>query len=159
MNRRHRVLPTLAAFAVAVAATLFLVLTAWAAEFFERGGAALRGHDPVAYFTDERPVKGSAEHRADYKGSSFHFSSKANRNAFVADPGKCAPQYGGFCAFGMAGGYKAATDPAAFSAVDGRLYLNYNRDIQTQWGGDIPGFVAKADQNWPAASKQTQVHE
>ncbi len=121
MNPRHRVLPTLAAFAVAVAATLFLVSTAWAGEFFERDGAALRGHDPVAYFTDERPVKGSAEHRADYKGSSFHFSSKAHRDALVAGPGKYAHQYGGFCAFGMAGGCKAATDPAAFSVVDGKL--------------------------------------
>jgi len=159
MSQRHPLLPTFAAFAVAIAATLLLVSNASAGEFFEKDGVALRGHDPVAYFTDKKPVKGSAEHKADYKGSTFHFSSKANRDAFVADPAKHAPQYGGFCAFGMAGGYKAATDPAAFSIVEGKLYLNYSRDIQKQWSGDIPGYVAKADKSWPAASKQTKVHE
>jgi hypothetical protein len=59
----------------------------------------------------------------------------------------------------MAGGYKAATDPTAFSIDRGKLYLNYNRDIQKQWSADKPGFIARADKNWPAASKQTKVHE
>jgi hypothetical protein len=63
----------------------------------------------------------------------------------MADPAKFAPQYGGFCAFGTAGGYKAAIDPAAFTVVSGKLYLNCNRDVQKQWSKDIPGFVAKAD--------------
>ena len=85
--------------------------------------------------------------------------SKANRDAFAADPARYAPQYGGFCAFGMAGGYKAAGDPVAFSVVDGKLYLNYNRDVQKQWTTDVPGFVSKADRNWPAVSNQTEVHE
>lgn len=142
---------------ITLAAVFVLSAPAWAGEFFEKDGAALRGYDAVAYFIDEEPVKGLAEHKADYKGSAFHFASKANRDAFVAEPQKYAPQYGGFCAFGISGGYKAATDPAAFNVVDGKLYLNCNRDVQKQWSGDIPGFVAKADKNWPTVSSQTKV--
>lgn len=144
---------------ITVAAMLFFALPTWAGEFFEKDGAALRGYDAVAYFSDGKPVKGLAELKADYKGSTFHFASKANRDAFVADPAKYAPQYGGFCAFGMSGGYKAATDPAAFTIVDGKLYLNYNRDVQKQWSGDIPGFIDKADKNWPEVSTQIKVIE
>lgn len=150
---------TLARLTAAAAAMAVLTANAWAGEFFEKDGVALRGYDPVAYLKDSKPAKGSAEYKAQYKGSTFHFASKANRDAFVTDPAKYAPQYGGFCAFGTAGGYKAATDPAAFTVVDNKLYLNYNRDIQRQWRADIPGFVAKADKNWPAVHRQTKVIE
>ena len=113
----------------------------------------------MAYFKDGKPAKGSAEHRFEHRGSTFLFASKANRDAFAAEPDKYAPQYGGFCAFGTAGGYKAAVDPAAFSVVNGKLYLNYNRDVQKQWLADVPGFVRKADRQWPAVSRQTKVIE
>jgi YHS domain-containing protein len=119
----------------------------------------LRGYDAVAYFKDGSPVKGTAEYRAEYKGSTFHFASPANRDAFVADPGRYAPQYGGYCAYGTAKGYKAAIDPAAFTVVDGKLYLNYNRDVQKEWNKDVPGFVSKADRNWPKVSTQSKVVE
>jgi YHS domain-containing protein len=133
--------------------------SAWAGEYFEKDGAALRGYDPVAYFDENKPVKGLPAHKAEHKGSTFHFASKANRDAFAADPAKYAPQYGGFCAFGTAGGYKAAIDPAAFTVVAGKLYLNYDRDVQRQWSKDIPGFIRKADRNWPAVSRQTKIIE
>jgi YHS domain-containing protein len=128
-----------------------------AGEFFEHDGVAIRGYDPVAYFTEGKPVRGSPDIKAEYKGSTFHFSSKAHRDAFVADAAKFAPQYGGFCAFGVAGGYKAATQPAAFTVIDDKLYLNYNRDIHRQWSGDIPGYVKSADRKWPDVSRQTKV--
>jgi YHS domain-containing protein len=143
---------------VAMAAQ-WLASAAHAGEFYEKAGVAIRGYDPVAYFTENRPVPGMAQHRFEYKGSTFHFASMANRDAFAADPAKYAPQYGGYCAFGTAGGYKAAIDPAAFTIVDGRLYLNYNRDVQRQWSKDIPGYIAKADRNWPAVSRLTKVIE
>lgn len=143
--------------ALAVASAITSV--AWAGEYFEGDGVAVRGHDPVAYFKDGKPVKGSAEHRFEHKGSMFHFASKANRDAFAAEPERYAPQYGGFCAFGMSGGYKAAIDPAAFTVREGKLYLNYNREVQKQWSADIPGHVNKADRNWPAVAKQTKVIE
>lgn len=155
-HRVHRLLSVLRQIAAAIVVAL-TTSSAWAGEFFEKDGAALRGYDPVAYFTDQRPVKGSSEHRAEHKGSTFHFASKANRDAFAADPERYAPQYGGFCAYGVAGGYKAATDPAAYSIVDGKLYLNYNRSVQRQWSADVPGFVAKADRNWPTVAPQGKV--
>lgn len=145
-------------FAVLVASAAFAA-GAWAGEFFEKDGAAIRGYDPVAYFTQGKPVKGSAEHKATYKGSEFRFASRANRDAFVADPAKYAPQYGGFCAFGTAGGYKAAVDPSAFTVVNDKLYLNYSKDVRKQWSADIPGMVSKADRNWPEVSRQAKVVE
>ncbi len=145
---------------IALLATAFAIVSvAWAGEYFEKDGAAIRGHDPVAYFKDGKPAKGSTEHRFEHKGSVFLFASKANRDAFAAEPDRYAPQYGGFCAFGTAGGYKAAVDPAAFSVVNGKLYLNYNRDVQKQWLADVPGFVSKADHQWPVVSRQSKVIE
>jgi YHS domain-containing protein len=158
MNRKSSLWATLLPLAIAVLASALLVANAQAGEFFERDGAALGGHDAVAYFTEGKPVKGSTEHQAEFKGSTFLFASKAHRDAFAANPAKYAPQYGGYCAFGVSGGYKAAIDPAAFTIVDGKLYLNYNGAVQKQWRGDIPGFIAKADQNWPAVVGQTKVH-
>ena len=135
------------------------VSVAWAGDYFEKDGIAIRGHDPVAYFKEGKPAKGSTEHRFEHQGSVFLFASRANRDTFAAEPDKYAPQYGGFCAFGTAGGYKAAVDPAAFSVVNGKLHLNYNRDVQKQWLADVPGFVGKADRQWPAVSRQTKVIE
>ena len=156
-----RVMFSPAAFRGIAAALAVAALAAGAAagEFFEKDGVALRGYDPVAYFKDSRPVKGAAAYTAEYKGSIFHFASQANRDAFVADPTRYAPQYGGFCAYGAAGGYKAAIEPAAFSVVDGKLYLNYDRAVQREWNKDVPGFIAKANKNWPTVSVQTKVIE
>lgn len=142
-----------------LAAVSAAAASAWAGEYFEKDGFAIRGHDPVAYFKDGKPTKGSAEHRVEHKGSVFVFASKANRDAFAAEPDRYAPQYGGYCAFGTAGSYKAASDPAAFSVVDGKLYLNYNRDVMARWRSDVPGFVDMADQQWPAVSRQTKILE
>ncbi len=145
-----------------LAAALILAASAASAlagDFYEKEGAAIKGYDPIAYFTESKPVKGSPVYQAEYKGSVFHFVSQANRDAFAADPAKYAPQYNGFCAFGTAAGYKAAIDPAAFTIVGGKLYLNYNRDVRKQWSADIPGFLAKADKNWPDVARQTKIHE
>jgi YHS domain-containing protein len=130
-----------------------------AGDFFEKGGVAIHGYDPVAYFQLGKAVQGFAEHRFEYKGSIFYFSSAELREAFVKAPAKYVPQYNGYCAFGMASGYKAATDPNAFTLVDGKLYLNYNTDIQKKWGGDIVEFVKKADAQWPTVERHTKVIE
>jgi YHS domain-containing protein len=159
MIRSSNSLSRFAGLVVAVAAMFFLAAPNRAGDFYEKDSVAIKGYDPVAYFKDKMPVKGSSEHNVEYKGSAFHFASKANRDAFAANPAKYAPQYHGFCAFGTAGGYKAAVDPAAFTIVNDKLYLNYNKDIQKKWSADIPGFVARADKNWPAVSRQTKVIE
>ena len=137
---------------LAFAVILFSVVWAslsLAGEVFEKDGMAINGYDPVAYFTERKPVKGTEQYRADYLGAVFLFASAGNREQFVANPTKFAPQYGGFCAYGMAKGYKAATDPAAFTVVGDKLYLNYNGTVRALWALDIPGHVTKADQHWP----------
>ena len=104
-------------------------------------------------------MKGSAQFRSDFQGSTFQFASAVHRDIFAADPAKYAPQYGGFCAYGMAKGYKATIDPAAFTVLSDKLYLNYSETVRSQWLSDIPGYVQKADANWPEVRKQTKVHE
>jgi len=116
----------------------------------EKGAVILHGYDPVAYFTAGKPTKGNAKFRTTYRGAVYHFASKANRDAFVADPARYAPQYGGFCAYGVALGKKFDVDPTAFKVVDGRLYLNLNQDIYAKWAEDIAGNIANADGKWPA---------
>ena len=113
---------------------------------------AVQGHDPVAYFTEGQPVKGSADFTTEYMGAEFRFASAANRDAFVADPAKYAPQYGGYCAWAMADGKYAKGDADFWKIVDGKLYLNFNSGIQKKWNKDIPGFIEKADTEW--AGKQ-----
>jgi YHS domain-containing protein len=139
-----------------LAGAIFLASTgALAGAYFERGGAAIDGYDPVAYFTENKPVKGSSAFTAMHEGSTFRFASAANRDAFVSDPKKYAPQYGGFCAYAVAHGYKAKIEPDAFTIVDGKLYLNYDQSIQRRWRRDIPGYIRRGDHNWPGVSKKS----
>jgi YHS domain-containing protein len=125
----------------------------FAGEFFEVHGVALRGYDAVAYFEDGKPVPGLMPLNHSYKGSIFLFASEANQKKFAADPEKYAPQYGGFCALGTANGYKVKTEPDAFKIVDGKLYFNYNRKVLELWTQDQPGYIERANKNWPEVSK------
>ena len=155
--RRVRVNGIAIGLALAAIALVSLAATSPGGEYFEKDGAALRGYDPVAYFSDRRPVKGSPAFTAAHKGSTFRFASSSHRDAFAANPDKFAPQYGGFCAFGMAKGYKATTDPAAYTIIGGRLYLNYSLSVRELWQEDIPGNIRKADENWPEVKHSTKV--
>ncbi len=110
---------------------------------------AVNGHDPVAYFTEGRPVEGSSAFESEYNGATWRFASAANKAAFDAEPAKFAPQYGGYCAWAVSQGYTAKGDPANWRIVDGKLYLNYNTEVQRTWEQDIPGNIGKADGNWP----------
>lgn len=117
---------------------------------FSTDAGAINGYDPVAYFTEEKPVKGDAAFSADHDGATFYFSSAENLETFNADPAKYAPQYGGYCAWAVSKGYTAKTDPDAFSIFDGKLYLNYNKAVRVRWSIDKAGNVAAADANWPS---------
>ncbi|MDH4088396.1 MAG: YHS domain protein, partial [Nitrospira sp.] len=101
----------------------------------------------------------SPEFRVEFEGATFQFASAAHRDAFVANPSKYAPRYGGYCAYGMAKGYKAKVDPEAFSVVHGTLYLNYSDAIRTRWLSDVPGYIQQADANWPEVQAQTTVRD
>jgi YHS domain-containing protein len=111
---------------------------------------AIRGYDPVAYFTAGRPTEGSANFKATYQGAEFQFASAANRAAFVANPARYAPQFGGYCAWAVSQGYTAGIDPTAWAIVDGKLYLNYNRTIQNRWQGDRANLIVAGNRNWPS---------
>ena len=112
-------------------------------------GVAIRGYDPVAYFRAGRPVKGAAEHALEHGGATWHFSSAENRALFAADPDKYMPAYGGYCAYGVSKGglYKIEAD--AWSIRNGRLYLNYDRNVQAKWSKTPDSYVETADRKWP----------
>ena len=116
---------------------------------FTTDDGAIRGYDPVAYFSQSEPVKGKKDLSYRWNGSDWHFASQANLDAFQAAPEKYAPQYGGYCAYGVAQGFTPETDPAAFKVVDGMLYLNLSPQVARKWAQDIPGYVRDANQNWP----------
>ena len=134
-----------------LAATPFLTRPAFAAtpEVFADGGLAIRGADPVAFFTEGAAVAGDAAHSLMWRGTTWQFASADNMAAFEADPAAYAPQYGGYCAYAVANGYTASTDPEAFSVVNDKLYLNFNKSVRDRWSQDIAGNIAKADANWP----------
>jgi YHS domain-containing protein len=111
-------------------------------------GLALAGYDPVAYFTEGEPTKGSAEFTATVDGATYRFANADHRAAFEDDPERYLPAYGGYCAFGLAMGQKVGSDPEVWEIVDGQLYLNVNQDVQDRWEANIPGFVETADHNW-----------
>ena len=116
---------------------------------FTEDSVAIRGADPVAYFTQSRYVPGSADYPYEWGDATWQFASAENRDLFAENPEQYAPQYGGFCAWAVAEGYTAAVDPNAWEIVDGKLYLNYDARIQRRWQQDIPGNIARANGNWP----------
>ena len=141
--------------ACALAALLLpAALRADPALFNAPGGAALGGHDPVAYFTEGRAVPGDPEHALMWKGAEWHFSSAANREAFEADPFAYAPKYGGYCAYAMSRGYVAPGDPSAWHIEDRALYLNYNRDVRALWASEMAARIDNADAHWPDALRE-----
>ena len=109
---------------------------------------AIEGYDAVSYFAGE-PVKGDAKFSMTRNGVEYRFASAQNLAKFKADPEAYLPQYGGYCAWAISQGHTAKGDPLAWKVVNGKLYLNYNKDVQKQWAADIPGNVVKADKNWP----------
>lgn len=147
-SRRHFMIAATAAISTASAlyATPALaakdpVYTSW--------GVAIKGTDPVAYFTEGRPIEGSKSFTHRYDGAEFRFASAENRDLFAANPEKYAPQYGGYCAWAVSLGYTASTVPEAFTIVDGKLYLNYSLRVRSQWEADRDNRIRLGDQNWP----------
>jgi len=111
-------------------------------------GLALQGYDPVAYFTEGEATPGNWKITTSYNDATYRFASEAHKAAFEADPEAYLPQYGGYCAFGAAMGFKFDGDPHQWKIVDGELYLNISKDIQERWLTDVPGFIEQADVNW-----------
>ena len=130
---------------IATAGSLF----AQQPEIFKTDGNAIRGYDAVAFFTVGKPVKGESQFTYHWKETDWRFANKKNLELFKANPENFAPQYGGYCAYGTAGGHKAPTDPVTWTIIDGKLYFNYSSDVKKMWIKDTPGYIKKADENWP----------
>jgi YHS domain-containing protein len=143
------------AMATAAAPAIAYDLQSKAAVNADAGGIAIRGYDPVAYFTDNKPVAGSPDFKTTHEGATYQFASAANRDAFMKEPAKFAPEYGGFCAYAAALGKKSDIDPAAFKIVDNKLYLNFNADVNKKWSADLPGYVSKANVTWSSIKDKT----
>lgn len=115
----------------------------------DKNDVILAGHDAVAYFTEGKPVLGRAEYTAVYNGAIYRFSSARNRDRFRAEPARYAPQYGGYCAYGMTFGKKFEVNGKAFEIVDGKLYVNKNEKVYETWAENIPGHITESDSHWP----------
>jgi len=158
MTRRAALASTLAA------AGLFFGTAASAAEppintlkdslFGGRTDTAINGYDTVAYFTLGKPVKGQDALATEWMGAKWKFSTQAHLDLFKANPEKYAPQYGGYCAYGVVQNYLVKVQPDQFTVRDGKLYLNYDADVQAKWLKDPAGYIKAADAKFQALLKK-----
>ncbi|MEM8628070.1 MAG: YHS domain-containing (seleno)protein [Pseudomonadota bacterium] len=118
-------------------------------ETYATNGIAINGTDPVAYFTDGGPVRGSADFTTNFKGASWHFTSAENRDTFLANPEKYGAQYGGYCAFAASRGYVATTVPEAWTIHNDKLYLNFSLGVRRRWLRNLEKNIEAGDANWP----------
>jgi YHS domain-containing protein len=112
------------------------------------GEPALSGYDPVAYFIAGLPLRGDPKLTHEWQGITFRFSSTETLKAFIADPARYAPQFGGYCAWAASQGRLAKPDPEIWRIVDGKLYLNCSKEAERKWLADVPGNIAKAEAFW-----------
>jgi YHS domain-containing protein len=116
-------------------------------------GVAIKGYDAVAYFTDSKPVKGLPRFSHQWSGATWQFASAAHRDEFAKSPQKYAPQYGGYCAYGVSQNHIVQIDPEAWTVLDGKLYLNYSQDVKRTWSKDTAKYLEQADAKWPRLHK------
>jgi YHS domain-containing protein len=113
-------------------------------------GVAINGYDPVAYFTDGEPVRGTPCLEMEYQGAAYRFSSQENLDRFALDPSAFLPQLGGFSVFGMAKGKRYDVNPTSFDIIDGKLYLSRNKKVRQLWQANPNGYLGRAEENWRA---------
>lgn len=133
---------------VLIVAVSFFAVDSFAG-YVQESTTGVLGYDLVAYHTEGKPVRGDGNNLVVIDDVTYLFASEANKKAFEANPNKYLPAFGGYCAFGASVGKKFVGDPEVWKIVDGRLYLNLDRNIQKMWFEDISGNIVKAEQNWP----------
>jgi len=117
-------------------------------------GVGLKGYDPVAYFINGAPTKGSEQYSFAWKGVTYRFASAGNLEKFKADPEKYLPQYGGYCAYAMSLDRIADIDPSRWAIVNGKLYLNNGFVAEKLWSLNKSRNIVSADRNWPQYPKK-----
>lgn len=145
-----------------ILAITFVGLSSFAEAGFDtetdKNGVILAGHDVIGYFTAGKPVLGNADYTAVYNDAIYRFKSAENRDLFNQTPEKYAPQYGGFCAYGMTFGKKFEIDGKAFEIVDGKLFVNKNQDVYKAWAEAVPKHISEANQQWPSVELTNPDH-
>lgn len=116
-------------------------------------GVAIKGYDPVAYFENNKAVKGNEAITATYNDALYYFSSEKNKSSFIKDPKNFIPQYGGYCAYGMSFDHDAPIDPNAFVIIDAKLYLNYSSEVNEMWLKELADRMELANNNWEKREK------
>ena len=134
-------------YSVGLLAVFILSATAIAGESLN-STPAVQGYDVVSYQNAKRPVRGNGNYISQYKGAVYLFSSEKNREIFMQDPGRYAPAYGGFCAYGVSVGKKFIGDPEVWRVVENKLYLNLDTSIQAIWMKDMPSYIKEAGSQW-----------
>ncbi len=117
---------------------------------------AIKGYDPVAYFTVSKATEGSKAFEYVWNAQTWRFKSKENLELFKKTPEKYAPQYDANCAWAVAHNYTAPVDPKAWEIVNGKLYLNYNMEVRAKWLEKKIENIASADKNWPALAERAK---
>jgi YHS domain-containing protein len=135
--------------ALIVVAAVSTIAAAKDLQNLDSNGVGIQGYDPVAFFTDNRPVKGNPQFQSDYHGAKYYFTSAEHKAAFDEKPAKYEPQFGGYCAYGASRSHKAPVKIEAWQIVDGRLLMQYDLDVKNDFNKDQQGNLHKADQNWP----------
>jgi YHS domain-containing protein len=114
----------------------------------DSSGVAIQGYDPVAFFTDHHPVKGTAEFSSQFHGATYQFASKEHKGLFDKDPAKYEPVFGGYCAYGVSCDHLAPVDVNAFLIVDGKLVMQNSKTVRDEFMKDQKGNLAKANLTW-----------
>lgn len=120
----------------------------WFGAVESTNGVAIGGYDPVSYFSDS-PLKGSPTHAFEWRGATWHFADSVNRAAFIAEPERFAPQFGGYCAYAASKGFTATCDPTAYQVDQGKLYLFNDAAMRDKWRAELPdGVIERAARHW-----------
>jgi YHS domain-containing protein len=142
-------------------AVLFIIFSALTATAFAGGamnvdsnGIGIQGYDPVAFFTDGKPILGQEQFHSSYHDVTYRFASAEHQQMFEKDPAKYEPQFGGYCAYGVTQGHLAPIKVDAFEIVDGRLLMGYDANARTAFDKDQAGNLKIADHNWPGLAEQ-----
>jgi YHS domain-containing protein len=114
---------------------------------------ALKGYDPVSYFTDGKPEKGAGEFSFAFDDATYWFKSAEHKAKFAADPERYAPQFDGYCAMQLSRGYKVEADPEAWTITNGKLYVFAGKPAMPKFAKESVAVVEKAKENWPQVSK------
>jgi YHS domain-containing protein len=112
-------------------------------------GVIIEGYDPVAYFTDGKPVQGTEQFTFKHHGATYWFASAEHMDLFKADPEKYLPQYGAFCGYAVSIGKLRPVDPAIYQVENGRLILQHTQEAFDLFNKDLQKSIVKADKNWP----------